>query len=283
MEKFTNDDFCEFMEFYKHQTCEDKYHRIHKCYDNITELSRSDTYQADPLITHPQKMYGLDWIVMSSKLRERPPKSTDALFFREGENGILSLHIIEFKFLGKKSYWDRMDYLWGDILKKISCESSKSDDMAANDENTDINQEKIINDSEDLIFEECEEECFNEFFFDNFKRIKDNFKNPIEVSLQLKAYEVIFITLPLLYEEYCEKNPQVTKKNINAYLDDIDKYYWAFVGNFSQSYTNVKYNKANKLNRYSKRLEMTIFKKASVRPWQDFKNVLKYEILDNPF
>lgn len=254
MEKLTDVDFRKFIEYYKDKTYEDEYHQIHKCHDSITELSKSDTYQADPLIIHSQEMYGLDWIVKSSKkLSKKPPKSTDALFFREDENGNPSLHIIEFKFLGKKSYRDKINILWSDIRRKLPCDDCDIDD---------------------------DEECFDDFFVSDFKLIKKNFKDPIEVSLQLKPYEVIYITLPMLYEEYCSENPDVDKKDINSYLNSIDKYYWAFVGNFSQSYYNIK-SKADKLNRYNDRLEMTIFKKAKVKPGNDFEKVLDREIFGN--
>ena len=94
----------------------------------------------------------------------------------------------------------------------------------------------------------------------NLEDIKEDFKDPIEVSLQLKPYEVIFITLPLLYEEYCAEK-STTKKDIVSYLNSIDKYYWAFVGNLSSSRYNIK-SKVQQLNKYSERLEMTIFKKC---------------------
>ena len=254
MEELKNEDFIEFIEYYKDKTFEDEYHQIHKCYDSITELSRSDTLQADSLINHSQEMYGLDWIVKcSKKLCNKPPKSTDALFVRKNENGKIALHIIEFKFLGKKSHRDKINILWSDIREKLPCEDCD---------------------------DELDDECFDKFFVNDFKLIKKDFKDPIEISLQLKPYEVIFITLPLLYDEYCNENPNITKKDINSFLNNIDKYYWAFVGNLSQSYYNNK-SKANKLNKYSDRLEMTIFKKAKVKPWQDFEKVLDREIFGN--
>ena len=101
------------------------------------------------------------------------------------------------------------------------------------------------------------------------------------MSLQLKPYEVIYITLPELYAEYCE-NEHMPKKDINGYLNRINKYYWTFVGNFSQSEYNIK-SKADKFNKYNKRLERTIFKKARAKPKHKFKKVLKREILKTEF
>ena len=100
MSEFTNQDFKEFMESFQDKYVVDN-GQIHKFYDTLTELSRSDTSKADPLIKHSQEMYGLDWIVKGSKkLQKTPPKTTDALYFREDNEGNLKLHIIEFKFIG---------------------------------------------------------------------------------------------------------------------------------------------------------------------------------------
>lgn len=268
MSEFTNEDFIKFIESYKNKTYEDEYYKIHKCYDTVTELSRSDTDRADPLVKNSKRMYGLDWMVKCSNFSE-PPKSTDALFFRENEKGILELHLIEFKFLGNKNQRDKINILWNDIKKRVSCEKSKNKLS-----NSKENHDKFNAD-------DCEsEECFNDFFVRDFKLIRNNFNDPIAVSLKLKPYEVIFITLPKLYEEYCNDYSDVVKKDINSYLNSIDKYYWAFLGNLSPNYLNIK-RKTDKYDEYSKRLEMTIFKKASVRPRQCFNKTLDREILGN--
>lgn len=251
MEELTHDDFKRFIESYKGGCYLDEYGKPHKFYDTVTELSRSDTKRADSLVKNSQKMYGLDWIVKASKLSNQPPKSTDALFIKKNEDGDISLHIIEFKFLGRKSHRDKINYLWGDIRRKLPCDDC------------------------DFMYDEC----FDEYFVKYFKSIKQEFKDPVEISLQLKPYEVIFITLPKLYDEYCEEN-DVPKKDIKNYLTKINKYYWAFVGSFSQSEYNIK-SKTEKYNRYNERLEMTIFKKARAKPWQRFKDVLNNEILEN--
>lgn len=255
MEDLNDGDFKKFLESYNDGFYEDEFHNIHYFHDNITELSRSDTEDEDPLVENKQEMYGLDWIVKASKkFGDKPPKSTDALFFKENPNGKSELHIIEFKFLGRKSYKDKINILWSDICKKLSCENCRDCEVKENDE------------------------CFNKFFISDFKRIRKNFKDPVNVSLQLKPYEVIFITLPKLYEEYCDNNSEVKRKDITSYLNKIDKYYWTFVGNFSLSEDNIE-SKAKSFNGYNKRLEMTIFKKARAKPYQKFNNVLKTEIL----
>ena len=199
--------------------------------------------------------------------------------------GNLILHLIEFKFVGKKSHWDKINILWHDVRKKIECqeenekEKNEDNDEKSSDCNAydDIDVE-VINDDEDS---DCDnDECFDEFFVNDFKLIKKNFKDPIEVSLQLKPYEVIYITLPKLYEEYCDNNPEVDRKDIVSFLNKIDKYYWTFVGNFSQSENSIR-RKTDRYNEYNKRLEMTIFKKARAKPKQRFNKTLQREILGN--
>ena len=278
----THDEFSKFLEYYQDKTCEDK-GRVYNCYDKIKELSRSGTVRADSLIPHRQEMYGLDRMVLySKKLNQEPPKSTDALFFRQNYDGNYALHIIEFKFLGY-THTDRVNDLCVDMNKKISCENFQN---LNNDSEEETNNENIENDesnvdSENLTSEDCEnEECFSDDFISNLEKVKEDFEDPVKVSLQLKPYEVIFITLPMLYEEYCDENPSVTKKDIDSYLRSVDKYYWAVVGNRSPSNHGLRY-KAKELNAYSTRLEMTIFKKARVQYKEEFNESLEREILEN--
>ena len=282
MGNLTHEDFRKFLEYYEDKTCEDK-GRIYNCHDKIEELSRSGTAKADSLVPHPQEMYGLDRMVLfSKKLNQEPPKSTDALFFRQNYDGNYALHIIEFKFLGY-THLDRINDLLVDVNKRLSCENSQNlENNSENEDNDDtLENNDLIDNSENSKSDDCDDkECFNESFIKNLKKVKKDFEDPVKVSLQLKPYEVIFITLPMLYEEYCEENPSVTKKDIDSYLRSIDKYYWAFVGNSSPSSHGIRY-KASLLNNYSSRLEMTIFKKARVKPKEEFEEVLEREIFEN--
>ena len=69
MNALTDKEFLEFFESFNERTYEEiKKDKsiIHKCYDSITELSRSDSYPYDALITNPFLMYGIAWIVRSS-------------------------------------------------------------------------------------------------------------------------------------------------------------------------------------------------------------------------
>ncbi len=252
MDKFTNKDFSDFMMSFKNKQVIEK-DVVHKCYDTLTELSRSETDAADPLITHSQKMYGLDWIVKASnELHNKPTKTTDALYYRVDENGNLKLHIIEFKFIGKKSQKTKLNILWGDICRKVSCGKQESFN---------------------------ENECFNKCFFNDFKLIRKNFKDPIDVSLQLKPFEAIFVTLPKLYKEYCQEN-DITEKDFKSYLSQIKKYYWIVIRNDSQSENNLK-SVTKHFNKYNKRLEGSIFNKARAKTNKEFYSVLDKEILND--
>lgn len=253
MDPFTDSDFIEFMESFndgQFMEYENGLHKTHKFYDTITELSRSDTVWADPLVKHDKKMYGLDWIVKNSKLlSSNPPKTTDALFYSKDSDGNLSLHLIEFKFIGMKSHKNKINYLWNVISNK---NSSFGDDS---------------------------KDCFDKNFVRNFRTIKQGFKDPIDVSFQLKPYESIFIVLPRLYDEYCEEHNEC-KKDFKSYLAKMKKYYWIVIGNDSQSEDNLK-GKTRHFNKYNKRLEKTIFFKARAKTRKEFLKVLDREILGN--
>lgn len=250
MKQLTDGEFIEFIEHYKDKAYVDKDHKVHRCYDTATELSRSGTDDADPVVKNSQLMYGLDWMVkISKKLGKQPTKSTDALFINKDKWGNLNLHIIEFKYMGMKSERDKMNRLCESIKERASCDEFKPDD----------------------------DKCFNNLFVRDFKLIKRNFHDPIEVSLQLKPYEAIFITLPELYDEYCEENG-IAKKDIQSYLLNVNKFYWAFVRTRSSSELNIK-SRIGKYNNYNRRLERTIFRKAKAKPWHKFNGTLKYEII----
>lgn len=251
MEEFTNQDFKEFMKSFKKGTFTEN-NETHKFHDSLTELSKSDTKKADALIFHSQKMYGLDWIVKGSKrLNKRPPKTTDALYFRLDSNGDMKLHIIEFKFISYKSYKNKFNNLCNEICCKISCDDRYLDD----------------------------DECLNRYFLKDLNLIRDNFKDPIDISFQLKPYEAIFITLPELYKEYCQERGY-EEKDIKTYLTNIKKYYWIVIRNDKMAESHLKAITKH-FDKYNKRLEGSIFIKARAKTDGEFYKVLKREILND--
>ena len=246
MKQMTNDEFKDFIESFK----KGKYEN-HRFYDRVTELSKSDEERKDPLIKHPIKMYALDWIVRASGkwIGDKRPKTTDALYINNDEYGNLSLHIIEFKFISYTGYKTKMKNLFSRV--------------------EDLHNNNNIN-------------CFDKTFYEDFEDITKRYKDPIAHSLQMKPFEAIFIVLPYLYDEYCDNNPKIEKKDIRDYLNNIDKYYWSFIGNYSKNQDHIN-QQVKKYNSACKRLEQGIFKKAAVKNKNYFPNILDNEILGNSY
>ena len=214
---------------------------IHNFYDSITELSRSETEKADALIENSFEMYALDWICKNCRnMKGNTPSTTDAIFCKEEPNGKLVLHLIEFKFLSKTTYGDKLEFI------------------------------------DDEIMEKNRKARFSKQFLNYLKDIKEDFKDNIEFTLRLKPFETIFIVLPRLYDNYC-KEEGITKKDIRTYLNNIDIKYWVFLGNKSDNESHVQ-AMANILKKPYLRLEMGIVKKAQVKPKSYFDTFMDVEI-----
>ena len=94
MSNLQNESFKKFLKSFN----EGEY-KNHKYYDTITEISRKGSGNREPLIINKKEMYSLDDIAKGSKsLKGNLPKTTDALCYKEDDNGKLSLYLIEFKF-----------------------------------------------------------------------------------------------------------------------------------------------------------------------------------------
>ena len=94
MSKLTNAEFIEFIESFN-----DKSFNNHRYYDTITEISRKKSGKQDALIENDFLMYSLDDIAKGSReLSSNLPKTADALYYKEDDDGNLSLYFIEFKF-----------------------------------------------------------------------------------------------------------------------------------------------------------------------------------------
>lgn len=262
MKPLTDTDFLEFFESFNEKTYEeikDGQTKVHKCYDSITELSKSDTYPYDSIITNPFHMYGLDWMVKSSDKwnKSNSPKSVDALFIKKCEDGNLVLHVIEFKFIKDISKKTKLNNLYMNIIEK--------------------NNKYVLNQSKGSYFDKKEKRCFDNDFVNDFEEIKDAYIDEIENSLQLKPYEAIYIVLPKLYDEYCELKNK-TKKDFRGYLSNLKKYYWVCLDSGSSNGSNV-HEQAKYFERYYKRMEPVIFEKAAARNKEDFETDLKNCIL----
>lgn len=268
MTSFTDDDFDKFLKSFNNEIYEDYDHNVHKCYDSLKELSKSDSEPKDSMISDLSKMYGLDWMVKSADkwkdtsprcqnnvkaCRHKFPKSTDALFFKSDDS---ELHIIEFKYIPEQTNKTKLENLYNKIIEKNN---------------------QYINQSEDSYFPSTPR-CFDEDFVKDFKCIQHDYIDNIEYSLQLKPYEAIFIALPGLYDEYCNKNNK-TKKDIRGYLANIDKYYWVCIdGGITNSENNL-HLQALSFQKYLNRLEPDVFKQACAKTKKEFEVNLQEDIL----
>ena len=253
MDSMTDKEFLEFLESFDEEVFTDSDGNDYKCLNSLKELSKSETYPYDSIITDKFEMYGLDWIVKASdKWKDKSkdcaenarkckhiPKTTDAIYCKQGENGNLVLHLIEFKFVNTKPNLSKIDFFIKDFDVYVG-----------------------------------------EDFVNGLKKvIKNNFVGKIDTSLQLKPYESLFIVLPELYDEYCKTNNKI-KKDIKSYLINMEKYYWICIDSGTPNEHNIR-NKAQYLEDHCKRMQPAIFKKVSAKTKRQFKNSLKQEILPN--
>ena len=85
MSKVTNAEFIEFIESFN-----DKSFNNHRYYDTITEISRKKSGKQDALIENDFLMYSLDDIAKGSReLSSNLPKTADALYYKEDDDGNL--------------------------------------------------------------------------------------------------------------------------------------------------------------------------------------------------
>lgn len=182
----------------------------HKYFDTITEISRKDSGKREPLIEIDYVlMYSLDDIKDGSKiLEDNPPKTTDAIYYREDGDELI-LYLIEFKFhnLDDPDAEDLLESLVEEIWygkKNYNCLSF--------DEKRDLN------------------------------KIKQYYGDDVNHALILKPIESLKVVIPKLYEEYCNNHPDVEKIDIVDYLRNIEKKYFVFVSTYSQ---NEKLNPQN--------------------------------------
>ena len=266
MNPLEDKDFIEFLKSYDEGFYIDKDGIKHCFHDYLTELSKSDTPPYDSIIIEDKnKMYGLDWMAKDSKkwkdtsskckrvpklCRDKLPKTTDALFCRKGPKGNLVLHVIEFKFVSDESNQSKLNSLQTDIYEK-------------NNKNT-RNQEK---------------KCFNKKFVENFESIKEDYIDSVENSLQLKPYEAVFIVLPELYDEYCEKNDK-PKKDFKSYIYNMEKYFWVCIDSGIKNEEHLK-SQAKHFEKYYKRMEPVIFNEAFAKTKKQFNKCLENIILAN--
>ena len=227
-------------------------YRNHKFHDSITEISRKHSGKRESLIVNDFELYSLDDIKDGSEfLKDNPPKTTDALYYKQ-HGGKLLLYLIEFKFHNL----DDPDAK--DLLNALVDEIYSSDNK---------NKYKCLskNDKKDL------------------KKIRNYYGDNVSNTLVLKPIETIRVVLPSLYEEYCKNNDCADKINIEEYLNSIEKKYFVFVSTYTE---NGKFNRhkerlesqATGLEKYFDRLKSgKIINHYEILPSCDFEYFLELE------
>lgn len=216
MNQMSNEDFIDFIEKYSPEYL-----------DTITNISwprlenGKKHPKRDPLIKNNLKMLSLDDICKDCTKFEKDnrPTTTDALWYKMDENDNITLYFIEFK--------------WHNLDKKKDQSIFKNTFLDL------INGTKI---TEDMLKK-----------FD--KLYKNYIDEDVICKLRLKPFESIFIVLPMLYNEYCEKNPNVEHKDLDTFLKNCNIKVYSFVSDFSE--TIIKINKKD---------EEKILQKKSVNP-----------------
>lgn len=208
MSKLTNAEFIEFIESFN-----DKSFNNHRYYDTITEISRKKSGKQDPLIENDFLMYSLDDIAKGSReLSSNLPKTADALYYKEEEDGNLSLYFIEFKF-------------------------HNLDDPDAKD--------LLYNFVDEIYAFENKFKCVSKYKRD-LNKIKQYYGDDVTHTLILKPIESIKVVIPKLYKEYCKQNSNCEEKDIESFLENINKKLFVFVSTYTEN---------GKFNRHKERLD----------------------------
>lgn len=263
MTSISNKAFIEFLEYYAKNP---------KYIDTITEISwpknkKGETdRRRNPLIENSFQMLSLDDICKEcSKFDQyNRPSTTDALWYNLTDNGDLILYFIEFK-------WHNLDYpkdqqLMEDTFLKLERKTEITTDMK-----------------------------------DKFKKLYRSYSDEdVSFKLRLKPFESLFVVLPILFEDYCEKNNK-DLIGLNNFLKTCEIKVFSFVSTFtreneSQGYKNNKSKNRLKFNRIMgpkgsigrtvwkqyKRLELSpLIDFADIYPKSFFETFLIDEGLEN--
>ena len=187
MDDLTNKEFIEFIKSHE------------KFFKSITEISMND--YDEPLIENDFKMYSLDEMCWECELLENTPKTTDALYYKEHNDGKLSLYLIEFKFHNFNSPNAK------DMLELIS-----------KDVNADGNKYN----------------CLSNTYKKYLRKINNYYGDEVLFKLVLKPIESLNIVIPALYEQYCLDNGYPIK-DIRKFLENVEKKLIVFVSHYDDN------------------------------------------------
>ena len=190
MEDLTNKEFIKFIKSFE------------DFYKDVNEISMNNS--DEPLIDYHFDMYSLDEMCWDCELlADNPPKTTDALFYKESLLGDkFTLYIIEFKF--------------------HNFNNPNSKDMLES-------MVKSVHDSKN----KDDYNCLKKKFKRNIKKINDYYGDEVEFSLILKPIESLNVVIPTLYEQYCI-DKDIPQKDIRKFLKNIEKRFILFVSHYDE-------------------------------------------------
>lgn len=179
-------------------------------------------------------MYDLDKMCASCSIFRQGnisflPKTTDALWSRKHENGNYYIYLVEFKgdkLYNKSNKCELVEYL--DTLKK-RLKDNPDDPYAGMDAST-------------------------------IERIIGKYSDRMLNGLALKPLETITIALPLLYQDYCRRNPNIEPFDIVGFLRNSEIIFRvvSLPENIELSSHNDQRNRANSYRSGKQRIDVCI-------------------------
>lgn len=231
MEKLSDGDFIDFIETFKTDA---------KYFNTISEISKpiikdkktKKERKGNSIFKNKFKMYSLDDIKHDCRLfRKNFPKSTDGLWYKYNTKGEFILILVEFK--GVNFNEKNSKSVLENVTSKI--EDLKEDDECPKNIKTTIEFDSVI---------------------DDIQKVEERYGDSLEYGLYLKQFETIYLTIPTIYKEYCNSHPDVTEKDIGAFLNDCKICVFVCVEAFSNNQTGVHMESlGNKFNKYAKKLK----------------------------
>ena len=138
------------------------------------------------LVNSNFKMYSLDDIKdeCGAWNEYNKPKSTDGLFYKNKRNG-LEIYLVEFK------------------GHNLSDEDHKN--------NIKVLKDKFQKEIEEYELNEPQKRCYKKKMVETLEKAEKNYMDSVQHSLEQKPIETLFLTIPTLYKDYCERTGEPEK------------------------------------------------------------------------
>ena len=221
--------FAEFLDYYKNKYGKPSWEI------SLPHSRNKNTINPQPLVTSNYIMLDFDEMCKDANFYPKKtkkdynrPSTVDGIYYRIIHDNKIELSLFEFK----SFYFD-----W---------DTNKDYEASLN---------KIKNKLKKCGFDNNSQQGLN-----RLEKIKNTIGSTIEFSLRLKPYETLFVVLPKLYEEYCDKNniPESDRIDLyNLFKSDMFTIKLFVVGKTNKQNKNKAYmgKLANILNKQYKRLD----------------------------